>query len=75
MLYVYGFFLNRYLYIRVNCIFMCEFGLLNLYMEKYFYKIFFLVFENLLLVLIGYCIFRFLYFFFVVLNEFYLCLL
>lgn len=54
MLYVYGFFSNRYLYIRVNCIFMGEFGLLNLYMEKYFYKIFFLVFENLLLVLIGY---------------------
>lgn len=56
MLHVYGFLSNRYLYTRVNCILMGELGPPNLYMEKYFHKIFLSVFENLSPVLIGHCI-------------------
>lgn len=62
MLHVYGFLSNRYLYTRVNCILMGELGPPNLYMEKYFHKIFLSVFENLSPVLIGHCI-NFLIFF------------
>lgn len=74
MLHVYGFLSNRYLYTRVNCILMGELGPPNLYMEKYFHKIFLSVFENLSPVLIGHCI-NFLIFFPLALYEFYQCLL
>lgn len=54
---------------------MCELaGPPNLYMEKYFHKIFLSVFENLSPVLIGHCI-NFLIFFPLALYEFYQCLL